>query len=89
MQIFIYDHKGMINNTMWSIQCLHSLNLTPSSWYFKNVVNGSVIFFFSVGTDLDNTNQNVSKHAIGIPPHQSLDCQHPLIWEGMLGHSGS
>ena len=73
MQIVIYDHKGMTNNTdtMKCIQCLHSLNLIPSLWYFKNV------------------NKNVPKHAIGIPLNWSLDCQHPVIWEGMLGHSGS
>ena len=36
-----------------------------------------------------NINKNVPKHAIGIPLNWSLDCQHPMIWEGMLGHSGS
>lgn len=49
--------------------------------------NGLVIFFFSVGTDLDNTHQNVPKHAVGIPPNESLDCQYPVMWKGMYDHS--
>ena len=40
MQNLIYDYKGMTSNinTMGSIQCLYSLTLTPSLWYFKTLL---------------------------------------------------
>lgn len=49
--------------------------------------NGLVIFFFLVDSDLGNTDQNVPKHTVGMPPNQSLDCQCPVMWDGMYGHS--
>lgn len=86
MQGFIYEHKGMIE---YGASRVCTGYIWHPGYDLLRVWFMDWWFFFSVHTDLGSTNQNVPKHATAIPPNESLDSQHPVIWEGMHRHSRS